>query len=57
MRTALGAKAQQQLTDLFLSITDQKVLDLLRAKKYVTVTSADYDEIRTTAVTLGLLKE
>ena len=57
MRTELGAKAQQQLTDLFLSITDPALLDLLRAKRYVAVTSSDYDDLRGVATTLGLLKE
>jgi phosphonate transport system substrate-binding protein len=54
-RAALGPQAQQRLADAFTRIHDPRMLDLLRAKAYVKVTPADYNELRTEARNLGLL--
>jgi len=54
-RTALGAEPLDQVRQAFLGLTDPKLLDLLRAKSYVAVTPADYDEVRREAARLGLL--
>lgn len=56
-RTELGDAALKQLTDAFLDITDPGLLDLLRATEYVTVEAADYDDVRTQGVELGLLTD
>lgn len=56
MRERLGTAARQALTGAFTAIDDPALLDLLRAKRYVTVTASDYDEIRRQATELGLLK-
>lgn len=56
-RTALGPEALDAITDAFLQITDPSLLDLLRAKKYVTVEAADYDDVRTQGTELGLLTQ
>ncbi|WP_188193967.1 phosphate/phosphite/phosphonate ABC transporter substrate-binding protein [Nonomuraea sp. SYSU D8015] len=55
MRTALGEPAGAALAEAFTSIRDPALLDLMRAKRYVTVTAADYDEVRRSAADLGLL--
>jgi phosphonate transport system substrate-binding protein len=55
MRTALGEPARAALAEAFTSIQDPALLDLMRAQRYVTVTAADYDEVRRTAADLGLL--
>ncbi|MGP3957998.1 phosphate/phosphite/phosphonate ABC transporter substrate-binding protein [Nonomuraea sp. 3N208] len=55
MRAALGERARAALTEAFTSIEDPALLDLMRAKSYVTVTAADYDEVRRAAADLGLL--
>jgi phosphonate transport system substrate-binding protein len=54
MRTELGADAQRALTEAFTAITDTKLLDLMRAKRYVAAAAPDYDEIRHKATELGL---
>lgn len=55
-RAALGPEPLDRVRQAFLDITDPKLLDLLRAKSYVPVTPADYDEVRREATRLGLLK-
>ncbi|MGQ0841943.1 phosphate/phosphite/phosphonate ABC transporter substrate-binding protein [Actinokineospora sp.] len=56
MRTDLGPQARQALTDSFTAIDDSTLLDLLRAKRYVAVTPADYDEVRRKGAELGLVE-
>ncbi len=55
IRTDLGDRARQTLTDAFTTIADPALLDLLRAKRYEPVRPSDYDEIRQKATELGLL--
>lgn len=55
IRSALGEAARAQLVAAFTAIADPALLDLLRAKSYVSVTDADYAEIRTQARNLGLI--
>jgi phosphonate transport system substrate-binding protein len=54
-RAELNDQARKTLTDSFTSLTDPTLLDLLRAKSYVTVTDADYADVRANASRLGLL--
>ena len=54
-RAGLSEQARTAVTGAFTSISDPKLLDLLRAKSFVQVTPADYDEVRSNAATLGLL--
>jgi phosphonate transport system substrate-binding protein len=54
-RSGLSEEARTAVTDAFTAITDSRLLDLLRAKSFATVTAADYDEVRSNASTLGLL--
>jgi phosphonate transport system substrate-binding protein len=54
-RTALGKQTLEEIRAAFLAIDDPALLDLLRAKSYVAVTAADYDEVRQQAEQLGLL--
>lgn len=54
-RTELGGAAHQALTKAFTSITDARLLDLLRARGYTPVTANDYAEVRREAERLGLL--
>ena len=56
VRTALGAPASDAVREAFLSIRDPVLLSLLRAKSYVAVQPADYAEVRTEALRLGLLR-
>jgi len=56
VRTALGAPASDAVREAFLSIRDPALLSLLRAKSYVAVQPADYAEVRTEALRLGLLR-
>jgi phosphonate transport system substrate-binding protein len=56
-REGLGEPAQKEITEVFLGISDAGLLDLLRAEDYVTVTPADYDEVRAQATRLGLLSD
>ena len=55
-RTALGSAALEQVRRAFLDLRDPALLDLLRAKSYVPVQPSDYDEVRTEAARLGLLR-
>ena len=57
IRGALGDRAAQAVTGAFTAIRDPQLLDLLRARSYVPVTDADYQEIREQARRLGLLGE
>lgn len=51
----LDPKLKRQLTDAFLSITDAKLLDLMRAVRYERVSAGDYRYIREQAYKLGLV--
>jgi phosphonate transport system substrate-binding protein len=55
IRRDLGDPAAGAVRRAFLSIKDPKLLDLLRARSYVAVGDADYQEIRQRAGQLGLL--
>jgi phosphonate transport system substrate-binding protein len=55
MRQALGDDAHAALVRAFTSITDPKLLDLLRARRYVPVTAGDYQEVRQMAAKFGLV--
>lgn len=54
-RSGLSGQARTALTDAFTAISDATLLDLLRAKSFVAVTAADYEEVRSNASALGLL--
>jgi phosphonate transport system substrate-binding protein len=54
-RDGLAPAARDAVVQAFTSMTDPSLLDLLRAKRYVQVSAADYAEIRTLAANLGLL--
>ncbi len=56
VRTKLGPRVRDALTEAFTSITDPELLDLLRARAYVAVRPSDYDEIRKHARKLGLVE-
>ncbi|MEU4508298.1 phosphate/phosphite/phosphonate ABC transporter substrate-binding protein [Nonomuraea wenchangensis] len=51
----LAQPVRQAVTDAFLAIKDPKLLDLMRAERYVAVSDADYQEVRQQASRLGLL--
>lgn len=53
-RTDLGGRAHQALAKAFTAISDPKLLDLMRARRYTPVTAGDYDEVRREAQRLGL---
>jgi phosphonate transport system substrate-binding protein len=55
VRSALETGFVGQITDAFLAIKDEGLLRLMRALRYATVTSKDYDEVRNEAKRLGLL--
>ena len=55
-RTALGPQQLDRVRQAFLDLDDPVLLDLLRAQVYVTVSPADYDEVRRAARTSGLLR-
>ena len=55
-RTALGSAALEQVRRAFLDLRDPALLDLLRAKSYVPIQPSDYEEVRTEAARLGLLR-
>ncbi len=55
-RTALGQPTLDAVRSAFLTLTDPTLLDLLRARAYVPVSPADYDEVRREAARLGLLR-
>lgn len=57
MRTALGADARKAFTDAMTSISDPKLLDLMRATRYESVGAEDYQQIRTAAFELGLAQQ
>lgn len=54
-REGLGPAARDTIVRAFTSMTDPKLLDLMRAKQYVPVTANDYADVRGHATTLGLL--
>lgn len=54
-RSRLGPKVVQRIAAAFTAISDSDLLDLMRAERYVPVSPADYDEIRTHADELGLV--
>jgi phosphonate transport system substrate-binding protein len=54
-RTELGGPAHQAITRAFTAINDPKLLDLMRARRYVPVTAGDYADVRREARRLGLL--
>jgi phosphonate transport system substrate-binding protein len=56
MRADLGERARKQIVDAFTQIDDGRLLDLMRARRYVPVRSSDYDEVRRKATDLGLLE-
>lgn len=56
MRTELGKRAAERITESFTAIDDPKLLDLMRARSYARVSAADYDEIRGRAAELGLVE-
>jgi phosphonate transport system substrate-binding protein len=53
-RTALGAKAINEITRAFEQMREAKLLELMRAEGYGRVTAVDYELIRTKAKELGL---
>jgi phosphonate transport system substrate-binding protein len=53
----LDGTARDAIVRAFTSMTDPALLDLMRAKRYVPVSVADYAEIRTFAANLGLLTQ
>ncbi len=53
---SLDARFRRRLTEAFQDLQDPALLDLLRAKGYVTVTAQDYDPIDQLARKLGLLE-
>ncbi len=55
-RTALGPETLDRVRQAFLTLQDPALLDLLRARSYVPVQPADYDEVRHEAARLGLLR-
>lgn len=57
VRDGLGDAARQAVTTAFTTMSDPTLLDLMRAKRYVPVTAADYAEVRRNASELGLLTE
>ncbi|GAA2079490.1 putative selenate ABC transporter substrate-binding protein [Actinomadura alba] len=54
-REGLGAAAREKIVRAFTAITEPALLDLMRAKRYVPVSAADYADIRDHAADLGLL--
>lgn len=54
-REGLSAAAREKIVLAFTAITEPALLDLMRAKRYVPVSAADYAEVRDHAVDLGLL--
>jgi phosphonate transport system substrate-binding protein len=56
LRTKLDPGLQDRLTRAFLDLGDAELLRLMRAEQYTRVTRSDYDEIRSEAKRLGLLK-
>jgi ABC-type phosphate/phosphonate transport system substrate-binding protein len=56
LRTKLDQGLQERLTRAFLDLGDAELLKVMRAERYTRVTRSDYDEIRSEAKRLGLLK-
>lgn len=56
-RSDLGPATLDKVRQAFLAIKDPALLDLLRAKRYQTVTAADYEQVRQQAEQLGLLSK
>lgn len=54
-REGLSSTARDAIIRVFTGLTDPKLLDLMRAKRYAVVSPADYAEIRAKAADLGLL--
>ncbi|MDP8975494.1 MAG: phosphate/phosphite/phosphonate ABC transporter substrate-binding protein [Actinomycetota bacterium] len=54
--TSLDQSFRRRLSEAFEDIQDPKLLDLLRAKRYVPVTADDYKEVDELAAKLGLLR-
>jgi phosphonate transport system substrate-binding protein len=55
VRQALGDDAHAALVRAFTSIGDPRLLDLMRAERYVPVTAGDYQEVRQEATRFGLV--
>lgn len=53
---ALDPERKEAIRQAFLDIDDPALLDLLRARSYVSVEPADYAEVRTEAERLGLIE-
>lgn len=56
VRAKLDRALVDRITDAFLKIDDPELLRLMRAVKYTRVTKDDYNEARTEATRLGLLR-
>jgi phosphonate transport system substrate-binding protein len=56
MRGDLGERARKEIVNAFTQIRDPRLLDLMRARRYVAVLPPDYDEVRRKATDLGLLE-
>lgn len=56
MRADLGERARERLVNAFTQIADARLLDLMRARRYVAIKASDYDELRRKATDLGLLE-
>lgn len=54
--SSMDTERKERIRTAFLSIDDPALLDLLRAKRYVSVTADDYAEMRADAAALGLLE-
>ena len=54
-REGLSDQARQSIVTAYEAITDPTLLALMRAKKYVAVTEADYTALADQAAELGLL--
>jgi phosphonate transport system substrate-binding protein len=54
-RDGLSAQARDTITAAFTDMADATLLSLMRAKKYVPVTPADYTDLQERAAALGLL--
>jgi phosphonate transport system substrate-binding protein len=56
VRTALDPEFVERVTQAFEAISDETLLKLMRAERYERVTAADYDEARSEAHRVGLLR-
>jgi phosphonate transport system substrate-binding protein len=57
VRAKLDPALVTRITDAFLNMDDQDLLRLMRAVKYARVTKDDYNEPRSEATRLGLLRK